>query len=143
MEGGVMRWAMVLMLSAGMALAHAGVKDPQVMARMHGMKSMKDASALLGDIVKGKQAFDAAAVAAAFQVLETEADQIVTLFEAQADDPKSEALPVIWAQFDDFSAKALAMQDALPMGDVAEDDLRDVFMRVTGTCKGCHETYRK
>ncbi len=137
-----MRLALVLMLSAGMALAHAGVKNPAVMERMHGMKSMKDALKAMGEAANGVRAYNQAEIDAALGVLQSEAARIPMLFEAQEEDPKSEALPVIWSQFDAFSDKAAAMKASVGMT-VTQEALPQVLGQIAETCKGCHQVYRK
>ena len=50
---------MAVALSATLATAHDGVKDPIVKARMEGMKEIGSNMGVLGDMAKGKRAFDA------------------------------------------------------------------------------------
>lgn len=128
------------------AFAHSGVKNPAVMARMEGMKSMGLAVKTLGDMAKGKVAFDADAVALALERLALEAERTEALFEAKEDDPKSEALPVIWTQFADFEAKAHALEAVLAaqnqdMSDAA--NLGPTLKAIGAQCSACHKIYRK
>lgn len=55
---------------------------------------------------KGTVDFDVATARQAAGAISRQAAKIPDMFEIKADDPKSEALPVIWSQFDDFTAKA-------------------------------------
>ncbi|NQY62048.1 MAG: cytochrome c, partial [Cognatishimia sp.] len=49
------------LMIASMALAHNGVKNPAVMARMQGMEQIGAASKVLGNMARGRVAFDAEA----------------------------------------------------------------------------------
>lgn len=142
-----MRIVPVLMavLIATAALAHTGVKDPQVMARMQGMSKIAEATKVVGQMVQGKTAFDRDAVIAAAAVLTQETARIPEMFETRADDPKSEALPAIWDNWEDFKAKA---DDGVSAADLVSqaaspDDLKAAVARLGQTCKACHADYRE
>ena len=128
---------------AGAALAHDGVKNPAVTARMEGMKQMGGAAKILGEMVKGAVAFDAASANAAMETLRVESARIEALFEAEEDDPKSEALPAIWQDYPDFAAKAEALKAAASqtVGSLAE--LQGVTSQIGGVCRACHKDYRE
>lgn len=128
------------------ALAHGGVKDKDVMARMEVMKAIGDQVKVIGTMAKGERAFDADAANAALAELAVHSAQIAPLFETPAQDPKSEALPIIWEQWDDFAALAMDTEQtasALAGTITTEDDLRPALGRIGGTCKACHSTYRE
>ena len=132
------------LMIASMALAHNGVKNPAVMARMQGMEQIGAASKVLGNIARGRVAFDAEAAASAKAALAQQAAEIPVLFEAQEDDPKSEALPAIWSDFADFTAKADALRDAAEAMDVTSAETIAAGMgAVGGSCRSCHKAYRK
>ena len=132
------------LMIASMALAHNGVKNPAVMARMQGMEQIGAASKVLGSIARGRVAFDAGAAASAKAALAQHAAEIPALFEAQEDDPKSEALPAIWSDFADFTAKADALRDAAEAMDVTSAETIAAGMgAVGGSCRSCHKAYRK
>ena len=132
------------LMIASMALAHNGVKNPAVMARMQGMEQIGAASKVLGSIARGRVAFDAGAAASAKAALAQHAAEIPALFEAQEDDPKSEALPAIWSDFADFTAKADALKDAAEAMDVTSAETIAAGMcAVGGSCRSCHKAYRK
>lgn len=128
------------------ALAHGGVKDKDVMARMEVMKAIGDQVKVIGTMGKGERAFDADAANAALTELAVHSAQIAPLFETPAQDPKSEALPIIWEQWDDFAALAMDTEQtasALAGTITTEDDLRPALGRIGRTCKACHSTYRE
>ena len=65
-------------------------------------------------------------------------------FTPEASDPKSEAKPAIWTQFDDFSNEADALvqaASAIQTGDLAA--VRQGLGQIGQTCKSCHSDYRQ
>lgn len=107
------------------------------------MKDVGAATGTLGEMVKGEVAFDAGRAAAARAGLVEAADRVPALFEARESDPKSEALPAVWEDWDGFLAQADAMQEAargLETGSAAS--LRDGFADLGRSCRACHEDYR-
>lgn len=131
---------------AGVALAHEGVKNPAVMARMHGMSEIAADMKTLGDMAKGTTAFDASAAQDAARSIAGHARQTPQLFEADETDPKSEALPAIWTDFADFTAKSMAMErEALRQADAftSPDALAPGLRALGDTCKACHQIYRQ
>lgn len=129
-----------------LAVAHTGVQNAAVMARMESMKITQDNTKILGAMTKGDLTFDAATARAAADRIATEAARTVTLFTPRETDPKSEALPLIWDQFDDFTDKSDALQavaEALSASLETEEQLRAGFGRIGAACKACHEVYRE
>ncbi len=135
----------IMLLAAGAAFAHQGVKDPQVMARMDAMARIGAATKVLGEMAKGASPFDAEKAQAAARRIAEEAAQVPALFQPPATDPKSEALPAIWEQFDTFAELTRDMQEAaLGATGIAEpDDLRPALRSLGATCTACHEDFRE
>lgn len=131
---------------ATLAVAHTGVKNPTVLARMEAMKETQESTKVLGAMAKGERSFDADTARAAAAEIARLAGQTPALFEVQETDPNSEALPVIWDRFDDFTEKSLALEaaaDALAASIETEEQLRAGLGRIGAACKACHEVYRK
>ena len=104
--------------------------------RRAGMKAIGAAAKAAG---KGQ---DAAANA---QKIIDCAKAIPVLFEDQEITGDSEAKPIIWSQWDDFSAKAKDLEMAAMAVLVAANNGGDVGAAVKGmfpTCGGCHKVYR-
>jgi len=130
-------------LVAGAAWAHDDVKDPQVKARMELMGQIKNNIGMLGGMAKGAVEFDAAKAEAAKAGLIANAKAIPAAFEANATDPKSEALPAIWENWDDFKSKAVAMETAVGSVDVSSlEGVQGGMRTIGGSCGGCHKVYR-
>ncbi|MFD1341496.1 c-type cytochrome [Litorisediminicola beolgyonensis] len=138
--------ALALIAAGTVAVAHSGVKNPDVMNRMIGMSEMAKQMKTVGAMAKGETAFDADAVNAALATLSEEASYIPSLFEINATDPKSEALPVIWEEFDTFAGHAKHLEEitASLAGTVkSPGDLGPVMKEVGKACAACHSDYRK
>ena len=136
----------IALIATGSAvLAHSGVKDPDVMKRMVGMSTLADQMKIIGAMHKRQAPFDAAAVDAALDRIAAEADAIPALFENAAQDPKSEALPAIWEDFDTFTAQAVDLRDAARdlSGTIEQQgDLKQVMNEIGKTCGACHADFR-
>jgi cytochrome c556 len=136
--------ALGLTLFAGMALAEAEATDPLVIAQKDLMKSFGGAAKTLGGMAKGEVAFDAAAAAAAKDVLVKGAADIPVKFKTAGNDPASDAKPEIWTGWDAFVAKADGLGKAAAGLDVASlDGIKAGMGDVGGACKACHTDYRK
>ena len=137
---------LVALSAATVAAAHEGVKNPAVMARMNGMSAIAESVEVLGKMAKGATPFDAADAGAATVSIAKHAAEAPKLFEERAEDQKSEALPAIWENFDDFTAKSLELETiALRLSTSIKsiDDLPPALKRLGANCTSCHEVYRK
>ena len=138
--------ALTLVLTLGIAtaaLAHSGVKNAAVKARMNLMVEIKEATGVIGGMAQGKMAFDATKAAAAQQALLAASQKVVAAFEAEETDPKSEAAARIWTDWDGFVTEANALEAAAGALQTASlDDLRAGLRDIGKSCGGCHMTYR-
>ena len=125
------------------ALAHEGVSDPSVKARMDAMMAIGRATEVLGTMAKGERAFDATAASTAAAEIASHASQVPALFQDQATDPKSEALPAIWTNFNDFTAQSDALKLAAEGADTSSlSGLRGSMRAIGQSCGACHRDYR-
>lgn len=128
--------ALIGLLVTGMALGSGAALGNQE-DRRAAMKAIGGAAKALS---QGK---DAAANAT---IVAEKAAMIPVLFEANEITGDSTALPVIWEQFDDFSAKGTELeQAALAVLAAAEGggDVAAAAKAMGATCGGCHKTYRE
>lgn len=136
--------ALGLVLTGSFAFAKAGVQNPGVKAREKKMEAMALNLKLLAHMADGKMDFNAGDAAAAKTAVLAAAKQIPALFKPHDTDPKSDALPVIWTQWDDFTKKAGAARMAVELIDAdTQDGLQESLRGVGKACKACHTTYRK
>ena len=136
----------VLITASSIVLAHSGVKDKNVKERMMLMKAMADNTKLIGQMLKKQIPFEANEVKLALEKLSSLSLQTPTVFEVNATDPKSEAKPNIWDEFNEFTK--LSNELAKSTSDLAIlvediDDLRPTLMKVSEGCKACHSKYRE
>lgn len=133
-----------LVLATG-TLAHVGVENPAVMARMHTMKGINDNMKMLVQMNKGERPFDQAAAQAATAAIAGDATKIPAQFQTREDDPKSEAKPEIWDDFADFSAKSdtlVTVATRMSQSIQTATDLQTTLPELGQACLACHEKYR-
>lgn len=138
--------ALTVLVFAGAAFAHSGVKNPAVMARMDAMSAIGAEMKTLGEMAKGAVAFDLEKARAATAAIARHSADTPALFEAKEDDPKSEAKPEIWNNFADFAQKSDALTEiALDLSQAlqSEADLPQAVAALGNACKACHGPYRE
>ena len=131
---------------AGAALAHSGVKNATVEARMDVMSGIGTEMKTLGKMAKGETDFDQDAAQAAAAAIAKHAAATPDLFEAEEDDPKSEAKAEIWTNFDDFVEKSRELEEIaveLSTSIESEADLRLAMKSLGESCLACHKEYRE
>ena len=89
--------------ASSIAFAHSGVKDQNVKERMLLMKAMAENTKLIGQMLKKQTPFELNEVKRALEQLSSLSLQTPTVFEVNATDPKSEAKPNIWDEFNEFT----------------------------------------
>lgn len=135
-----------LAFAATATVAHEGVQNPAVLERMNGMSAIAKGVEVIGQMAKGATAFDQLAARSAAAEIARHASEAPALFKAREDDPKSESLPAIWEDFDDFTAKSLELETIateLSVSITTPEDLRTALRDLGNNCKSCHEIYRK
>ena len=136
----------LIALTAATGFAHEGVQNPTVMARMMNMSDMAESMEVVVNMVRGQSAFDADLALEALVQLTAHAEATNELFIDPATDPKSEALPAIWDNYADFTARAQATQDSAQAAQRALSSLETLapaVQAIGATCAGCHDLYRE
>ena len=137
---------LVSLTISSVAFAHSGVKDKNVKERMMLMKEMAGNTKIIGQMLKGKTAFDSNQVKLALERLSALSLETPKVFTINATDPKSEAMPNIWDEFDEFTklSKDLAETSIVLANSIAAiEDLRPALKKVSSGCKACHSRYRE
>jgi len=137
---------LVSLTISSVAFAHSGVKDKNVKERMMVMKEMAGNTKIIGQMLKGKTSFDANQVKLALERLSALSLETPKVFTINATDPKSEAMPNIWDDFDEFTklSKNLAETSIVLANSIATiEDLRPALKKVSSGCKACHSRYRE
>ncbi len=139
-------FTVVLITASSIVFAHSGVKDKNVKKRMMLMKEMANNTKTIGQMLKGRTPFDANEAKLALERLASLSLETPKVFKINASDPKSEARPAIWNEFDEFTklSKDLAEASLLLAGSINSiDDLRPALKGVSSGCKACHSRYRE
>ena len=139
-------FTVVLITASSIVFAHSGVKDKNVKERMMLMKEMANNTKTIGQMLKGKTPFDADEAKLALERLSSLSLETPKVFKINASDPKSEARPAIWDEFEEFTrlSKDLAETSLLLAGSIDNiDDLRPALKKVSSGCKACHSRYRE
>lgn len=147
-----------VMVVVSQAIAHTGASGI-VKERMDAMGMLGEHAKTVGDMLKGKTAFNIDAVEMAASAFILHGEQIPALFPdtaASRTGPETEALPAIWTEWDDFVAlatrftedsKALAtIASEINNGEQSDEEksraVRTAFFRASRSCSGCHERFR-
>ena len=146
------RFVTAVLLAAGVggvAFAHQGATGI-VKERMETMSAMKDAMAVVGRMLKGETAFDAAEAGRAADVIAGHADDMKAQFpDTQESRQKaSEATPLVWQEperfnrlADELAAAAATLSQVSAGGEKAA--VASQFQTVGRACSACHEDFRQ
>ena len=105
-------------LIVGSAFAHSGASGI-VKERMDNMKAIAGQMKVLGDMMKGEATFDHQAAKQATEALLEHASHVAKVFERRNLDHPTEALPLIWEDWEGFTAIAAEMErDVARLNDV-------------------------
>ena len=134
--------------TTSLVYAHSGAKG-MVKECMEMMKGMGDAMKTMGAMFKGEAPFEPAVVAEKAALLAKHAKMIADMTPEGSNDHPSEALPIIWQEWDDYVASATKLADeGEKLVDVASNgaelaETRAQFINVSKTCGTCHDRFRK
>jgi len=125
-------------------------EDP-IATRQAIMASVGAAAGLGGGMMKGEIAYTPAAGKAAIATARAAALTFGNYFPAGSDQGTTGAAPSIWENADGFAAElaklaeatAAAVEASGKSGPADLDAFKAAMGPVFGTCKSCHETYRK
>ena len=113
--------------------------------RHHTMEAIGGHMQALSDILRGKVSHkDHLSVHAA--ALASLAEITPTLFPSGSGDGKTEALPAIWENPEDFAERLDAFREAangLRAAAETGDDVAAATQKLGQACKGCHDNYRE
>ncbi|WP_299816698.1 cytochrome c [uncultured Roseibium sp.] len=149
----IIRNATTLGLIAGLGLAGAvaqAAADP-IPTRQAIMSSVGAAAGLGGGMMKGEIAYAPAAGKAAIATMRAASLSFGNFFPAGSDKGNSDAAAKVWSDAAGFAAQlakftaatASAAEASGKSGPADLDAFKEAFGPVLGTCKSCHETYRK
>ena len=138
----------LFVLGLGLALVQAQDDDAPVLAyRQRLMKGQGAGMGSIGDILKYKLPYSADIKTHASNI-SAYAKMIPGAFEKNIAMGKTDAQAVVWENWDDFTAKAKALEDAAAKlaASAESGEMRAMMPNVKAlgeACRGCHDTYRK
>lgn len=120
--------------------AHEGIYKE----RADTMKALGGAAKATGAMLKGEVPFDLAKAQAAGQTVADNAKTIPALFPEGTNVGESEALQVIWQDWEEFTAAAKLLGERASVLASAEDQKTAgaAFGAMIKACGGCHKTFR-
>lgn len=124
--------------------AHGVMKE-----RMDAMKGMGDAMKAMGAMFKGQATFEPAVVAEKAGNIAKHAKMIPELTPEGSNEKPSEALPIIWQDWDSYVETAdLLAEEGGKLVEIANNGADEraakiQFAKVSKTCGACHEKFRK
>jgi len=144
LDAKILTLALILTSTAGAALAHAGATGV-VKQRMDGFKAAKQSMKLLKTAVRSE---DFATIAMESKGLEQWFSRLEEQFPAGSNPKPSEALDLIWVEFDRFSSISQDATNAsralLRAADERDTALaKEAFSELAASCKACHDDYRE
>jgi cytochrome c556 len=129
-------------VALGSVLAAQGTHDSRIAL----MKNNGAAAGVLASMAKGEKPFDADAVKAALSTIAETAKTFPAEFGAGSDQNDPEVNPKIWANMDDFKAKANKLasdaQTALANPPANAAAIGPVLKTLGASCGACHEAFR-
>lgn len=142
--------AVAIVAGLGIAGSVQAADDP-IAVRQDIMSSVGAAAGLGGGMMKGQLDYSPAAGKAAIAAMNAAAVSFGSFFPAGSDQGDTGALPAIWENADGFAAELAkfsaatgkAMEASGKDGPADLDAFKAAMGPVFGTCKSCHETYRK
>jgi cytochrome c556 len=127
-------------------LAHSGVLNKDVAARMTLMSSMGRNMGVLGKMLQKKAPFDQGKAVEAINNIEQLAVETPLVFEKRVLDPRSEAKELIWEEFKSFTKISTGLATSakqLSSSMKSFDDLRPALITLSQSCKECHSRFRE
>jgi cytochrome c556 len=139
--------ATVLLLGLA-TTAWAGAADDAIKGRQACMKANGGAMATFVPILKGEKPFDATAVKAATDSIDAACKGLADMWGAdtqKGETAETWAKPEIWTDNATFKEAEAAYDKALVAIKASTDDasFKTAFGGFGGSCKGCHEKFRK
>lgn len=134
--------------TTSLVYAHSGAKGI-VKERMEMMKGIGDAMKTMGAMLKDEAPFEPAIIAEQAAYLTEHARKIPDMTPEGSNDHPSEALAIIWLEWDDYVTSANKLADeGEKLVDVASNgadltETRAQFINVSKTCGTCHDRFRK
>ena len=137
-----------LFLMCVITLAHKGATGV-VKERMDGMSAMKEAMAVIGNMLKGKTDFDSSLSTNAVNEIKFHAESMNKLFPDNEESRQHASQARIelwdeWQKFEELSQTLIMTANELQnmIASVDQDKITSAFQQVGKACSECHRNYR-
>lgn len=141
----ITRLVLAAVVAAAGITAVAAQSDP-IAARKAIMKGVGDQSRIAREMLDGKTPFNADAAKKVFATFEDASAKMPALFPDNSKSGDTAALPAVWENKSDFTAKfsKLGADSKAAAAQVKDlDSFKAAMGEVGKNCGGCHQTYRK
>jgi cytochrome c556 len=138
---GAVAAAAVALAGVGASAAGGPAAERQAIMKQTGLQ-MRDVSGF----ASGQSAWDAAKVRTLTGAIAANGKKLQGLYPpGSGADPKSEADPKIWTSKADFNKRLAEMSTLATAAGKAPsaEAFKPAFLKVSATCKSCHDIYRK
>lgn len=141
----------VVLVGSSSVTGHEGATGI-VKERMDAMSEMGDSTKLIAEMLKGERTLDADVMKTAVDLLVSHGDEMASWFpdtKQSRTGHKTEALPEIWENFDEFESQSEDMTEkARDLRMVLEQsasvsEIKKSFGDLAKTCKACHKDFRQ
>ena len=133
---------------SSLAYAHDGATGV-IKQRMDMMGEIAKAMKSIGQMIKGEQAYDSEVATVAAREIENHTVGLSQLFPEGSTTKPSEALPVIWENWDEFNRLLEEMKiQSKNLAEIASTvessvEIKAQFALVGKTCGTCHQKFRQ
>ena len=135
---------LLFLMVCSVLFAHSDGKDINVLNRMKLMSSMAEHVKILGQMMKKQTSFNEKRVTETLNKILSLSENTHSVFKVNTTDPKSEAKPIIWREFNDFIKLSDQLSDSVKSLSISKyEDLRPAMMKIGAGCKACHKKYRE
>ena len=138
----------LVLLASVTALAHKGASGV-VKERMDGMSAMKDAMAVIGNMLNGKSEFDQKIARDAAVAIKQHGGNMLKFFPDNEESRQHASQARIelwddWQEFEELSAQLIKKANELDTALIGNDEetITSTFQQVGKACSECHRSYR-
>ena len=139
--------AVLVLTMLPLSLMAHGKATGIVKERMVLMKKIGKQMRSINIMAKGKRPFNAEKISRHAEIIQRSSSKIPALFPEGSLQKPTEALPIIWTQWDRFLEETARLERAAAaLKKLAEQGDKSAtlaqFSKLGNTCSGCHETFR-
>jgi len=137
-----------LLLTAVAGTVSAATDEAVIQCRQKVMTAVGSHVGAVADIFKNQLPYGKDRIAEHARLLRGSVGMIESAFKQQTADTKTDAKPAVWKEWSKFEEKIKALDAEVAAFEKiaasgSPQEIGGQFRKVGGTCKGCHDDYRK